>query len=68
MSWNGATEVATWRVLAGEDADGLAPVAEVAKDGFETMTRIEAAAVVAVEALDSRGDVLDRSETITVDG
>ncbi len=67
VSWNGATEVATWRVLAGEDADNLAPVAEVAKDGFETATRIEGAAVVVVEALDSRGEVLDRSETITVD-
>jgi hypothetical protein len=68
VSWNGATEVATWRVLAGGSADDLEPVAEVAKDGFETTTRIEAAAVVAVEALDSRGEVLDRSETITVDG
>jgi hypothetical protein len=68
VSWNGATQVATWRVLAGGNADDLTPVAEVAKDGFETTTRIEAAALVAVEALDSRGEVLDRSETITVDG
>jgi hypothetical protein len=68
VSWNGATEIATWRVLAGGNADDLKPVAEVAKDGFETTTRIEAAAVVAVEALDSRGEVLHRSETITVDG
>jgi Arylsulfotransferase (ASST) len=68
VSWNGATEVATWRVLAGDDADGLEPVAEVGKDGFETTIRIERAAVVAVEALDARGEALDRSETTTTDG
>jgi hypothetical protein len=68
VSWNGATEVATWRVLAGDDADELEPVAEVGKDGFETTIRIEAAAVVAVEALDEAGEVLDRSETISIDG
>jgi Arylsulfotransferase (ASST) len=67
VSWNGATEVATWRVLAGDDADGLEPVAEVGKDGFETTIRIERAAVVAVEALDAEGEVLDRSETTTTD-
>jgi outer membrane protein assembly factor BamB len=67
VSWNGATEVATWRVLAGDDADDLEPVAEAGKDGFETIIRIERAAVVAVEALDVSGEVLERSETITVD-
>jgi Arylsulfotransferase (ASST) len=68
VSWNGATEVATWRVLAGDDADKLEPVAEVGKDGFETTIRIERAAVVAVEALDAAGEVVDRSETTTMDG
>ncbi len=67
VSWNGAAEVATWRVLAGDDADDLTPVAEVGKDGFETTTRIERAAVVAVEALDAEGRVLDRSETIAIE-
>ena len=67
MSWNGATEVATWRVLAGDDADDLTPVAEVGKDGFETTTRIQRAPVVAVEALDATGQVLDRSETIAIE-
>ena len=55
-------------MLAGDDADQLEPVAEVGKDGFETTIRIERAAVVAVEALDAAGEVLDRSETITIDG
>jgi Arylsulfotransferase (ASST) len=68
VSWNGATEVAGWRVLAGDDDDALEPVAEVARDGFETSVRIERAGVVAVEALDSAGEVLDRSQTTTIDG
>jgi hypothetical protein len=68
VSWNGATEVATWRVLAGDDADQLEPVAEAGKDGFETTIRIERAAVVAVEALDATGEVLDRSGTTTIEG
>ena len=28
VSWNGATEVASWRVLAGASASALAPVAD----------------------------------------
>jgi EmrB/QacA subfamily drug resistance transporter len=35
-SWNGATQVASWRVLAGPSASGLAVVATTAKSGFET--------------------------------
>lgn len=67
VSWNGATGVATWRVLAGDDADDLEAVAEVRKDGFETTLRIEHVAVVAVEGLDATGKVLDRSETLAVE-
>ena len=36
VSWNGATEVASWRVLAGASASSLAPVASGAKSGFQT--------------------------------
>ncbi|MGA7703944.1 MAG: MFS transporter [Solirubrobacteraceae bacterium] len=35
-SWNGATQVASWRVLAGSDAGNLKPVALAARSGFET--------------------------------
>ena len=35
-SWNGATEVARWRVLAGENASQLASAGEASKRGFET--------------------------------
>jgi hypothetical protein len=67
VSWNGATEVASWRVLAGDDTDDLEPVATVRREGFETAIRIPSAEVVAVEALDASGAVLDRSDTIVVE-
>ena len=35
-SWNGATQVMAWRVLAGPSAAQLAVVANAAKRGFET--------------------------------
>ncbi len=35
-SWNGATRVVSWRVLAGPSADQLTVVATHAKSGFET--------------------------------
>ncbi|MGA9285909.1 MAG: MFS transporter [Solirubrobacteraceae bacterium] len=35
-SWNGATQVASWRVLAGADAGSLKVVANLARSGFET--------------------------------
>jgi hypothetical protein len=58
-SWNGATDVARWRVLA----DG-ARVATVRKTGFET--RIDLASTAgsfSVQALDSKGRVIGRSGT-----
>jgi Arylsulfotransferase (ASST) len=67
VSWNGATEVASWRVLAGDDTDDLEPVATVRREGFETAIRIPIAGVVEVEALDASGAVLDRSDTIVVE-
>jgi hypothetical protein len=66
VSWNGATEVSQWRVLGGDDPDALTPLAIVAKDGFETAATVDAARQVAVEALDASGDVLARSDPVTV--
>ncbi len=55
VSWNGATNVASWRVLAGASASALAPVASAAKAGFQTTISVPAsAAYVAVQALDGR--------------
>ena len=60
-SWNGATEVASWRVLAGSSAAALAPVASAPKDGFETAIALPASAggsYVAVQALNAAGAVI----------
>ena len=65
VSWNGATEVARWQVLAGANAQQLQPITGVARDGFETAVPFEThAAVVQVRALDARGAVLGTSGSI----
>lgn len=63
VSWNGATDVTDWRVLAGDAPDDLEPVTTAPKDGFETRTTIDTADYVAVEALDATGEVLATSGT-----
>jgi hypothetical protein len=64
VSWNGATNVASWRVLGGASASALVPVASVAKAGFQTTISVPAGtAYVAVQALDSSGTVLGTSHT-----
>ncbi len=61
-SWNGATEVASWRVLAGERATTLRPLADAPRTGFETAIPVPARApVAAVQALDADGTVLGTS-------
>jgi hypothetical protein len=59
-TWNGATEVATWRLVAGSSETDAEPVVEVPRDGFETAIAPvpEDAAYVAVEAVDADGTVL----------
>ena len=55
-SWNGATEVARWQVLAGPAAGQLKPVQTVAKNGFETPIRLKkSAAFYAVKAVGRDG-------------
>jgi hypothetical protein len=63
VSWNGATSVASWQVLAGASPSTLAPVgAPVASSSFETvMTAATGAPYVAVEALGASGAVLGTS-------
>ena len=65
VSWNGATNVASWRVLAGSSSTSLAPVATAAKSGFQsTITAPGAGPYVAVQALDASGAVLAVSPTV----
>jgi hypothetical protein len=62
-SWNGATQVARWRVLAGSDAHHLAPVATFHKTGFETAMKVHSRGpVFRVAALDRAGHVLRYSD------
>jgi hypothetical protein len=64
-SWNGDTRTASWRLLAGASAQSIAPVATVARSGFETsMTTPGAAPYVAVQALDASGAVIASSRTV----
>jgi hypothetical protein len=64
-SWNGATEVAGWLVLAGDDPAALEPLATLSKAGFETaMTARTAARYVAVTALDAAGHELATSTAV----
>ncbi len=66
MSWNGATNVASWRVLAGSSPGSLAPLASVAKAGFQTETTVHTAGpYIAVQALDGSGAAIGTSATVT---
>jgi hypothetical protein len=61
-SWNGATDVARWQLLAGSSSKDLVPVATVEKTGFETAIHAKASErYVAVRALASSGRVLGMS-------
>jgi hypothetical protein len=62
-SWNGATTVAAWRVLAGSAPGQLRAQSSAQRTGFESRLTIPAAAYVAVQALDARGHVLATSAT-----
>jgi hypothetical protein len=63
-SWNGATQVASWMVLAGPAAGALRPVAAALRSGFETPITLPAGVggpVLAVQALDAAGNMLGTS-------
>ena len=63
VSWNGATEVVRWQVLAGRRADQLEPIRTVPRSGFETaVTLPRQTGYVAVAAVDRKGVVLGTSK------
>jgi len=78
-SWNGATDVASWRVLAGSDPDSLKPRANMPSSGFESSITLPDNygsqpgksepgnnGYVAVQALGSAGELLGTSATVQV--
>lgn len=50
-SWNGATEVASWRLLAGESPGSLAAIETVPRSGFETSATLSSPTYVRAQAL-----------------
>jgi Arylsulfotransferase (ASST) len=70
-SWNGATGVAAWRVLAGPSAASLQPVAQLARSGFETAIALPpetSGPLVTVQALDASGAVIGTATPATLSG
>ena len=65
VSWNGATDVATWTVLAGKNPSALAPAASQPRAGFETNISVNSEGpYFAVTAHDASGQQLGRSATV----
>jgi hypothetical protein len=65
VSWNGATEVAAWTVLAGSHGSALRPVARQQKAGFETMIPVRTSGpYFAVAAIGARGQVIGTSAVV----
>lgn len=66
VSWNGATEVAAYRIEAGATPTDLEPVATQERTGFETRAEVHGlagdACFLRAIALDDQGTVLGQSE------
>jgi len=68
-SWNGATEVAQWRVLAGSSPTDMTQAGSAPKTAFETAISLPGASVgsyVAVQALNSAGALIRSSAAVKV--
>lgn len=70
VSWNGATQVTSWRVLGGPSATDLAVIGKPRTDtGFETeMQASGAIGVIEVQGLSSTGAVLGTSKPVFTSG
>jgi Arylsulfotransferase (ASST) len=61
-SWNGATEVAAWEVLAGPDPSQLESLGAIPRDGFETAMLVQTSEpFIAVQARHRSGRILGAS-------
>jgi hypothetical protein len=68
-SWNGATQLVSWRVLAGLSASHLALVAAARRSGFETAIPIRGSyATYEVQAIAANQRVLGASAPFTLAG
>jgi hypothetical protein len=70
-SWNGATEVASYRLFGGSSAQSLDQIEEKAKADFETQSHLtnlaQGECYFQVAALDKAGNELARSKVISTD-
>jgi Arylsulfotransferase (ASST) len=66
-SWNGATGVHTWRLLAGRRGEALIPVSSTTAHGFESVLHSTSTGpFFAVQALDASGGSLGQSRTVSI--
>jgi hypothetical protein len=67
VSWNGATEVAKWRLNAGPSASSLDVIKTVDKTSFETAINFTRSGAKAfrISALDRNGAVITRSSVVS---
>lgn len=64
-SWNGATEVAAWRLMGGSNPDNLSPIGTVPKTDFETKLGFAGTpAYVQAQAIDAGGKVIGLSAVV----
>ncbi|MGH3144222.1 MAG: arylsulfotransferase family protein, partial [Rubrobacter sp.] len=67
-SWNGATQLADWEVLAGPEPGGLQTVGSAPRKGFETAITLETTEpFVGIRARNRAGDSLGAITVIEVD-
>jgi hypothetical protein len=65
-SWDGATDVASWEVLAGATQGNLTPLATFPNSSFEAQMYVDSSQpYVQVQALDQAGNVLGTSATVS---
>ena len=69
-SWNGATEVASWKLYGGDSAQSMSLINQETKTGFETQTYLpflpSKECYFQVAALDKNGNELAWSGTISI--
>jgi hypothetical protein len=66
-SWNGATGVARWQLLAGPATEAMTPVADAPATGFETtITAPTSQPLVAMRAFDAVGNAIGTSAPVKV--
>jgi hypothetical protein len=67
-SWNGATEVDTWQVLAGGAPDELEPLGSAPTQGFETVITVHTTEpYVGLKAINDSGKALGTTRTIKLE-